>query len=175
MIKRCEIIRNLLAISRQSNFFTSFQMTHLSATVQESHSDFVTFIRYSKSVSCRSKYITYKGACCGIKQNTKLKLCAASGPSRTLNHPFATNSCQNAKVGFVLILYWPERYITGFKLVVLYEPSRELDGSRDCWYNMESFSCEVCVNCKLKSAKSSISLFMFLVHILFREDRRSSL
>lgn len=115
------MIRNLLAISILF-FLTSFQISQLSATVQEIHADFVTFSKYSKSVSCKHKYIIYKEACCGIKQNTKLKPCAASGPSQTLNHLFAINSCQYAKVGFVLMMYLPD-ILSGKSLVLTWSSS----------------------------------------------------
>lgn len=153
-------------------------MSQLSATVQEIHADFVTFSKYSKSVSCKCKYIIYKEACCGIKQNTKLKPCTASGPSQTLNHLFATNSCQYAKVGFVLMMYLPDvlsgksLVLTGSSCVLLLKGLMALGIAGRIW-SLSPVRSLVCIHSKMKSAKSFISLFMFPVHILLREDRRS--
>jgi len=180
MIKQHEMIRNFLEISRQSTFFTSFQMFQLSAMVQEIHVDFVTFSKYSKSVYCKCNYIIYNEACCGIKQYEKLQPCAASGPAQTLNHLFARSSCQYAKVGFVLMMYLPV-VLSGKSLVLAWLScvllprglmAPVIDGR--IW-SLSPVRSLVCTQSKMKSANSSISLFMFPVLILLRADRRSSL
>lgn len=170
MINQYEVIRKLLAISR-CILYTSFQMCQLSATIQEIHADLVTFSKYFKSVSCKCKCMSSKGACHGTKQNTKTKPYAASGLSQTLNHLFATGSCQCA----MFMMYLPD-VLSGKSLVLNWSSCGQITlGTAGRMESLSPVRSLACVHSKLKSAKSFMSLFMFPVHIQLREDRSSNL